>query len=177
MTPAIVSALALAFGASWAPAELSGTLNGDGPSYRLVKSPIAVVHQEDSTRNRVFFVYVRLNRDVPRLSNGSPLGGADLGAVGYRPAPPAEADGKGWGFARLGDRGRHCYVHVLTGPHPESLLEAAVGSALPLRILIYRHRTLRSTVRLKRVEGESQAARRAGNESLYARRLGCSKGK
>jgi len=171
----LAGVLALAIGASSAPAELAAASNGDRRSFRLVRPPIAVVHREDSSRQPVFFVYVRLNRNVPRLSNGSPLGGADLGAAGYTPKPPAEADGKGWGFARLGSRRRHCYVHVLTGPHPEKLLSAAVGSALPLRILIYGHRTLKTSVRLRRVEGRSQADRRAGNESLYARRLGCSR--
>ena len=126
-----------------------------------------------SGADRTIWVFVRLNLDVPRLPNQSPLARVDLGNTGYRPAPPTEGETKGWGLAGLvaSNRG-HCFQQPINSPLPQRLAQAQVGDKLPLKLLIHRAKDIRTTVRLERLVGTAEQ-RELGSARHYARRLGC----
>ena len=175
-TAALASALAT-IAAAFAGADGSAPAAVD---YRFVSKPIVTLTRPAAPSDRTprFFVYVRLNRDVPSAPNRSPQGVATLGGPAvraHRPPPPADTR-SGWGFVRLGPRGSGCYIQTydLVGPDPQRLGRAKVGDALTVKVAIRGGRTLTARVRVQRLRG-TRIQRGVGSEEIYAKRLGCAR--
>lgn len=148
---------------------IGSSSNADTAQYRLDDAPIAV-YSRASNGDPIYEMFVRLNRQVPRTSSGSPLAGATLERFG--PNLPRATRSRGWGFTTLGRRTRRCYSQTLINflvpgaELPERLRNPRPGLRVSVRAYIRGiDEPLTRAVRLER--------RRSGGATQYARRLGC----
>jgi|GEM_PF-2605954 len=147
--------------------ERDAATSAGSAAFRLVGSPIVTF--EPHTGGDSYYVYLRLNRRVPRLRNGSPLAGVGLDRFGLTrfPAAPHPGQDKGWGIVGAG-RAAPCYTQELEVPAGTKLLPAPhVGQSLQLRVYVYGAASvLRATVSLRRSHGGL-------TDEGPERRLGC----
>jgi hypothetical protein len=151
-------------------APAASLASGDNGGYRLVHRPI-VAFQPRATKPE-YIVYVRLNREVPRLSNGSPLAGVHVDGYGLD-LPPTPGSESGWGLATAGNRARSCYttsfINVLK-PLPSSLRRPRVGRLVHVAVFISGvPRAITATARVERFQAGGTSPR----TNPYQRRLGC----
>jgi hypothetical protein len=139
-----------------------------GAAFELGGKPIAVYGREAG--QPVYFVYIRLNRAVPRNSNHSPAATARLGSLGLS-RPPTFS---GMGFLTApSSPGRYCYEQQLTlpqGPYPPIMGHPRPGLRLSVEVLIRRlAQPLTTTVTLRRRPSPRTGA------TPYLRELHCSR--
>jgi len=134
-------------------------------SFRLAGEPIAVYGREAG--EPVYYVFVRLNRELPRTTSGGPAAAVRLGGIGLDEAPSEQ----GLGLLNAGRRGRHCYQQQLPlppGPVPVEMRHPRAGRVVRAEVLIRgQTRRLVDDVRLRR------RVTRVNMSARYLRELGC----
>jgi hypothetical protein len=127
-------------------------------AFKLVREPIAVYGREAG--QPIYFVYIRLNRAVPRNSNGSPAATVRLGGLGLSRPPTSSS----MGFLKASSSpGRYCYEQQLTlpqGPYPPIMGQPRPGLRLSVEVLIRGlAQPLTTTVTLRRRFGRTIGAK------------------
>lgn len=135
-------------------------------SVELVRPAIAVYGREAG--QPVYFVFLRLNRAVPRNSNGSPAAAVRLGGLGLGHAPTSSS----MGFLTVpSSGGRHCYEQQLVLPEghfPSIMARPRPGLRLPVEVPVRGlAEPLETTVSLRR------RIDRASGAEPYLRELMC----
>lgn len=139
-----------------------------GEAYKPVGKPIAVYGREAG--QPIYFVYIRLNRVVPRNSNGSPAATVRLGGLGLSRPPTSSSMGC---LTAPSSSGRYCYEQQLTlpqGPYPPMMGHPRPGLRLSVAVLIRGlAQPLTTTVTLRRRLGPTIGTK------PYLRELHCSR--
>jgi hypothetical protein len=167
MTAALVVSAAPATSAEWARRDPHVTTT-NGEAFKFVRKPIAVYGREAG--QPIYFIYVRLNRAVPRNTNGSPAAAVRLGGLGLSRPPTSSS----MGFLKATSTpGRYCYEQQLTlpqGPYPPIMGHPRPGLRLSVDVLIRGvAQPLTTTVALRRRQSPTTGAR------PYLRELHCSR--
>ena len=147
-------------------ADVVGRSTTTSEAFRLLRTPIAVYGREAG--QPIYFVYIRLNRAVPRNSNGSPGAAVRLGGLGLSQPPTSSS----MGFLTAPSRpGRHCYEQQLVlpqGPFPPVMGHPRPGLRLTVEVLVRGvAKPLTTTVTLRRRQSPTVGSR------PYLRELHC----
>lgn len=132
----IVAAFAMLVGStdSARSAGVAGRSTTTTEAFKLLRTPIAVYGREAG--QPIYFVYIRLNRAVPRNSNGSLGAAVRLGGLGLSQPPTSSS----MGFLTAPSRpGRYCYEQQLVlpqGPFPPVMGHPRPGLRLTVEVLI-----------------------------------------
>jgi hypothetical protein len=134
----------------------------------LVRRPIAVFGREAG--QPIYFVYLRLNRPVPRNSNRSPAATVRLGGLGLSRPPTSSSMGF---LTASSSPGRYCYEQQLTLPqnaYPPIMGQPRPGLRLSVEVLIRGvAQPFTTTATLRRRQSATSGAR------SYLRELHCSR--
>jgi hypothetical protein len=165
---AVLAVCAASAGSAASPREVRHMTATDGQVFRLVREPIAVYGREAG--QPIYFVYIRLNRGVPRNSNGSPAATVRLGGLGLSRPPTSSSMGF---LTAPSSSGRYCYDQQLTlpqGPFPPIMGHPRPGLRLSVEVLIRDFaKPLTTTVTLRRRASATIGAK------PYLRELHCSR--
>lgn len=133
---------------------------------QLVRQPIAAYGREGG--QPIYFVYLRLNRPVPRNSNDSPAAAVRLGGLGLSRPPTSSSMGF---LSAPSSQGRYCYEQQLVlpqRPYPPIVASPRPGLRLSFELIVRgRDTPLTTTVALRRRAGPAAGAR------PYLRELRC----